>query len=137
MDRIFYAAIDSGIDACVQSLVPSARISFQEVISKDDVLSVARLLADLLEGALKPQVTAREFKVLRRMACGASKKEITNGGLLTKDNCAIAFIDHQPQMTFGIATIDRVLLLNNVVMLARRKDLRSHPGPRRHCDALG
>jgi nicotinamidase-related amidase len=43
----------------------------------------------------------------------------TDGGLLTKDNCAIAFIDHQPQMTFGVASIDRALLLNNVVMLAK------------------
>jgi nicotinamidase-related amidase len=43
----------------------------------------------------------------------------TDGGLLTKDNCAIAFIDHQPQMTFGVSSIDRTLLLNNVVLLAK------------------
>ena len=59
MARIFDAGIDFGIDACVQSLVLcrfrlwilsrcraaaaaflSARISFEEAISKDDVLSV-------------------------------------------------------------------------------------------------
>lgn len=43
----------------------------------------------------------------------------TDGGLLTADNCAVVFIDHQPQMTFGVANIDRQLLLNNVVMLAK------------------
>lgn len=43
----------------------------------------------------------------------------TDGGLLTKDNCAIAFIDHQPQMLFGVANIDRALLVNNVVLLAK------------------
>ena len=43
----------------------------------------------------------------------------TDGGLLTKDNCAIAFIDHQPQMLFGVANIDRTLLINNVVLLAK------------------
>lgn len=43
----------------------------------------------------------------------------TDGGLLTKDNCAVVFIDHQPQMTFGVANIDRQLLTNNVVMLAK------------------
>jgi nicotinamidase-related amidase len=43
----------------------------------------------------------------------------TDGGLLTKDNCAVVFIDHQPQMTFGVANIDRQLLVNNVVMLAK------------------
>lgn len=43
----------------------------------------------------------------------------TDGGLLTADNCAVVFIDHQPQMTFGVANIDRQLLTNNVVMLAK------------------
>jgi nicotinamidase-related amidase len=43
----------------------------------------------------------------------------TDGGLLTKDNCAVVFIDHQPQMTFGVANIERQQLLNNVVMLAK------------------
>ena len=43
----------------------------------------------------------------------------TDNGLLTKDNCAIAFIDHQPQMIFGVANIDRATMLNNTVMLAK------------------
>ena len=44
----------------------------------------------------------------------------TDGGLITADNCAVVFIDHQPQMAFGVANqIDRQQLLNNVVMLAR------------------
>lgn len=43
----------------------------------------------------------------------------TDGGMLTKDNCAVVFIDHQPQMTFGISNIDRQLLVNNVVVLAK------------------
>jgi len=29
------------------------------------------------------------------------------------------FIDHQPQMTFGVADIDRALLINNVTLLAK------------------
>lgn len=44
----------------------------------------------------------------------------TDGGLLTADNCALAFIDHQPQMSFGVGSgIDRQLLVNNVLMLAK------------------
>ena len=43
----------------------------------------------------------------------------TEGGLLTPQNCAVAFIDHQLQMTFGVANIDRQLLMNNVVLLAK------------------
>ena len=39
--------------------------------------------------------------------------------LLTRDNTAIAFIDHQPQMTFGVANLDRATLMNNVVLLAK------------------
>jgi len=28
-------------------------------------------------------------------------------GLLTPDNCVVALIDHQPQMMFGVAGVDR------------------------------
>src|SRR5258707_11234578 len=43
----------------------------------------------------------------------------TDKGLLTPDNCAVLFIDHQPQMFFGVANIDRQDLLNNVLVLAK------------------
>jgi nicotinamidase-related amidase len=44
----------------------------------------------------------------------------TDAGLITADNSAVAFIDHQPQMSFGVASgIDRQLLMNNVLMLAK------------------
>jgi len=36
-------------------------------------------------------------------------------GLLTPDNCVVALIDHQPQMLFGITSIDRQTLIDNVV----------------------
>ena len=39
--------------------------------------------------------------------------------LLTPANCQIAFIDHQPQMTFGVANIERQSLINNVVLAAK------------------
>ncbi len=39
--------------------------------------------------------------------------------LLTPQNSAIIFIDHQPQMTFGVANIDRQTLFNNVLLLAK------------------
>ena len=39
--------------------------------------------------------------------------------LLDKDNSTLIFIDHQPQMSFGVANIDRQLLKNNVVGLAK------------------
>ncbi len=44
---------------------------------------------------------------------------MTIHSLLTPENCTVIFIDHQPQMTFGVASIDRQLLLNNVVGLAK------------------
>src|SRR5438270_2410143 len=43
----------------------------------------------------------------------------TDKGLLTTENCAVIFIDHQPQMFFGVANIDRQDLLNNVLVLAK------------------
>ena len=39
--------------------------------------------------------------------------------LLTPDNCCVIFIDHQPAMTFGVASMDRQTLLNNVVGFAK------------------
>lgn len=38
---------------------------------------------------------------------------------LTPDNCQIIFIDQQPQMAFGVQSIDRQTLKNNVVGLAK------------------
>jgi nicotinamidase-related amidase len=39
--------------------------------------------------------------------------------LLDPTNCTVVFIDHQPQMTFGVTSIDRQTLLNNTVGLAK------------------
>lgn len=39
--------------------------------------------------------------------------------VLTPDNCQIIFIDHQPQMAFGVQSIDRQVLKNNTVALAK------------------
>ena len=39
--------------------------------------------------------------------------------LYTPQDGAVVFIDHQPQMTFGVANIDRALLINNVTLLAK------------------
>lgn len=39
--------------------------------------------------------------------------------VLTPDNCQLIFIDHQPQMAFGVQSIDRQMLKNNVLGLAK------------------
>ena len=39
--------------------------------------------------------------------------------LLTPQNSQLIFIDHQPQMAFGVTSMDRQLLKNNVVALAK------------------
>jgi len=39
--------------------------------------------------------------------------------LLTPDNCVVAFIDHQPQMSFGVQSHDRQVIKNNTVGLAK------------------
>lgn len=44
---------------------------------------------------------------------------MTIHSLLTPENSTVIFIDHQPQMSFGVASIDRQLLLNNTVGLAK------------------
>ena len=44
---------------------------------------------------------------------------MTIHSLLTPNNCTIIFIDHQPQMSFGVVNIDRQLLINNTIGLAK------------------
>jgi len=39
--------------------------------------------------------------------------------LYTPQDSAIVFVDHQPQMLFGVASIDRATLINNVTLLAK------------------
>jgi nicotinamidase-related amidase len=39
--------------------------------------------------------------------------------LYTPQDSVVVFIDHQPQMTFGVANIDRASLMNNVTLLAK------------------
>jgi len=39
--------------------------------------------------------------------------------LYTPEDSTLVFIDHQPQMLFGVASIDRALFVNNVLLLAK------------------
>ncbi len=39
--------------------------------------------------------------------------------LYTPQDSAIVFVDHQPQMLFGVANADRATLINNVTLLAK------------------
>ena len=39
--------------------------------------------------------------------------------LYTPQDSAVVFIDFQPQMTFGVASMDRASMINNVVLLAK------------------
>ena len=47
--------------------------------------------------------------------------------LLTPNNCVFVFIDHQPQMAFGVTNIDRQLLKNNTVAMAKTAKLFNIP----------
>ena len=47
--------------------------------------------------------------------------------LITPDNCAFVFIDHQPQMAFGVTSMDRQLLKNNAVAMAKTAKLFNIP----------
>ena len=54
-------------------------------------------------------------------------KETMIHGLLNPQNCTIIFIDHQPQMTFGVANIDRQTLFNNTLLLAKAAKIFNVP----------
>jgi nicotinamidase-related amidase len=48
-------------------------------------------------------------------------------GLLTPDNCVVLFIDHQPEMFIGVASISRQILLQNLLVLANAAKIFSVP----------
>ncbi len=52
---------------------------------------------------------------------------MTKPELLTPDNCQLIDIDHQPQMAFGVRSIDRQTLTNNTVALAKSAELFNIP----------
>lgn len=52
---------------------------------------------------------------------------MSNRELLTPQNSTVIFIDHQPQMAFGVTSIDRQLLRSNVIALARSAKLFKVP----------
>jgi len=47
--------------------------------------------------------------------------------LLSADNSALILIDHEPQMVFGVGSMDRQLLINNVEGLAKSAKLFNVP----------
>lgn len=52
----------------------------------------------------------------------------TDDGLIAADNSVLVMIDHQPQMAFGVGSgIDRQLLMNNVLLLAKGAKLFDVP----------
>ncbi len=50
---------------------------------------------------------------------GSGRPKLSEKGLLTPDNSVVTIIDLQPQMLFGVANIDRQLVVNNNVMLGK------------------
>lgn len=57
--------------------------------------------------------------------------------LLTPHNCQVIFIDQQPQMAFGVQSIDRQTLKNNVVGLAKAARLFAVPTTITTVETLG
>jgi nicotinamidase-related amidase len=52
---------------------------------------------------------------------------MNNLELLNPQNSALILIDFQPQMTFGVANIDRQTLFNNVILLAKAAKIFNVP----------
>jgi nicotinamidase-related amidase len=49
----------------------------------------------------------------------STRPRLSEKGLLTPDNCALALIDLQPQMLFGVANFDRQAIVNANLVLAK------------------
>jgi nicotinamidase-related amidase len=61
---------------------------------------------------------ARKSSEGNLMSQNNTRAKRSEKGLLTPDNCVVAFIDHQPQMLFGTSNFDRQSIINNTVALA-------------------
>ena len=57
--------------------------------------------------------------------------------LLTPDNSQVIFIDQQPQMAFGVQSIDRQVLKNNIVALAKAAKVFGIPTTLTTVETLG
>ena len=53
------------------------------------------------------------------MPATTSRTKRSEKGLLTPDNCVVALIDHQPQMMFGVAGVDRESIISHTVALGK------------------
>jgi nicotinamidase-related amidase len=53
------------------------------------------------------------------MSGTSGRPKLSEKGLLTPDNCAVAFIDLQPQMLFGVSSSDRQSIINSNLVLAK------------------
>ena len=60
----------------------------------------------------------------------------TDKGLLNLGNCAVIFIDHQPQMLFGVANVDRQDLLINMLVPAKAAKLFRVPVTRTAVESM-
>src|SRR5437879_10878709 len=47
------------------------------------------------------------------------KVKLSEKGLLTPDNCVVAFVNHHPHMIFGVSNVHRQSIANNTVALAK------------------
>jgi nicotinamidase-related amidase len=53
------------------------------------------------------------------MSLNNGRAKRSEKGLLTPDNCVVAFIEHQSQMLFGTSNFDRQSIINSTVALAK------------------
>src|SRR5437879_7037443 len=70
--------------------------------------------------ALRPNVFANaNHNEEDFMPATTGRTKRSEKGLLTPDNCVVTLIDHQPQMLFGVAGVDRQSIINNTVALGQ------------------
>lgn len=74
---------------------------------------LAGALAIALSAALTPAIAAATAPA----SVAANAKESRE--IITRDNAAVIFIDHQPQTIFGIASHDRQTIINNTEALGK------------------
>jgi nicotinamidase-related amidase len=84
------------------------------LLSKKTILPFSSYCAAILAASI-----AVSFPLKYQSSCTIRGSYMSIRELIDPTNSTLIFIDHQPQMSFGVANIDRQTLKNNTVALAK------------------
>src|SRR5882724_6342396 len=108
-----YLSVDTGArHKCRDFVTPAERLAAR--FGKPIIRARARSLLCVPTSSPTQTYNEEDF-----MPATTGRTKRSEKGLLTPDNCVVTLIDHQPQMMFGVAGVDRESIINHTVALGK------------------